>query len=1179
MTYTGCAATRYSKLSTGADTRHVAWIALATTLLMVMNGSSAYAQLSVSESGAPSYSQAIAVPPGVAGMAPKIGLFYAGGGVNGPVGHGWSIQGISIITRCPAIKAIDGVKGNVTFTAADKLCLDGQRLIQTDANGTVAPSQTNDALGIVGAATPREYRTEKDTYARIRAYGNTNGDATGSKGPAYFKVWTKSGQIYEYGASPSADANTKALISPYQQTVAAVWAVSRISDTLGNFIDFKYEQRDVSWGSGLAATDLGHEWNLIEIQYGSNKVIFNYTDRLDNAVGTMQDRAEAWHQGSKNVSVRLLQSITTYINSPNPTALGAAAGAVPVKTTQIGYGIGAISGRSRVQSIKECAGSVSSVKCLPATTFNYADGGSEAYQANANFASSTLTTLPMISTSNTYSVLTGDFNGDAKTDFLRLGDTPTDNQLWLSRGDGTFNHIPEGASAGQFNLNTQKLFSSDGCYSSVVADFNGDGIADVLRTVQATNNSGGSCPTTDTNVLFIGNGDGSFQAPRALTGIDLSSVKEVYTSSVSNCVLASLPLRDGDILAMADIPDMDVALTFGGRCYNYRKSIGKNFYVLDVNGDGIPDIVTTVNPAYYVSYASGDSVPTPDQACTAPIICTHVYLGSASGAFTELTSTNLANHSVYADPPAGRAGLFKPNVVDVDGDGQSDLSVGKNGVWRSNGDGNFTLLSGYGSTCVTPIDFNGDGRADCLISSAAGASSNSLYASNGIASATTPRFNLTHIGQELTTPTGSALALGSMVVDINGDGRSDVLRWADDPTKNTVYLSNGDGSFTTSTSFNLTGTDYQLKKGDGSVEFIVGDFTGHGTTEILRMVASPVAGTATSNQLYTKTDVTPPDQLVSVTSGSGAITTLYYVPLTNPTPSNGVSGSYGARYTSDRSTSVAPNPNAAVFPQVDVSYPMYVVASSQADSGVGSAKVVTEYSYLGLKADLTGRGLLGFREVRRQGPGPDLNASALSVFTQYLQKHPYIGAASRSDTRLSTVNNTSAQLLSTTTNAYCDLTSQTADYNAALTAAQADQMNVFCPTIAKVQRPYLLWTKETGADLGGSTLPTITTQNTFLPSGDPGTILVTTKGNVAGAPQIFTKTTTNAYVLDNTGADYWVLGRLSSARVQSTVPNVLPSLSTTAGFAPYAAATKGAAPLPPLTAAQLMSVFQLLLDD
>jgi FG-GAP-like repeat/Salmonella virulence plasmid 65kDa B protein len=1158
----------------------------AVGLLIVGFGApSVLAQLSVSDSGSPTYSHPIAVPPGVAGMSPKIGLFYAGGGVNGPVGHGWSIQGISTITRCPAIKAIDGARGAVTFTTADKLCLDGQRLIQTDAGGNALAAQTNDSLGGAGAAALREYRTEKDSYARIRAYGAASGDTTGASGPAYFKVWTKSGQIYEYGASPSADANTKALITPYAKTVAAVWAVSRISDTLGNYIDFKYEQRDPAWGSGgtLAAPTPGHEWNLIEIQYSGNKVVFAYMDRPDTAP-TVRDRGEAWHQGSKNLSIRLLDSVTTYVNSPNISQLGPLAGptgAVPVKTTKLGYGSRNVTGRSLLISIKDCAGDPAlpaTLKCLPATTFDYSQGGSEQYQANALFAASPLATAPMIKTTGDYTVLTGDFDGDGKTDILRLSNLQGENALWRSLGDGTFDTRLINLPAGSVSLNTQKMFSTDGCYNSVAADFNGDGLTDVLRTVQLTNTAGGAC-AADASLLFIGNGDGSFKPGVALTGISLSSAKETYsTTPGGGCLQAGQqPSATG--------------------CTNQKKTAGKAFYVLDVDGDGKLDIVTTVSPAYLIPGGGGDPIPTPDELC-ATTICTRVFTGSDAGTFTEKTATNLAHHSVYADPPAGRAypAVFKANTVDVDGDGLTDLAVQKNGVWRSNGtsNGDFTRIGTYGSTCVNPIDFNGDGRADCLAVSSAGPAGNLLYTSTGATgTVATPRFNLTGAGQELTTPTGTTSALEMVALDINGDGRSDILRWGDNTTQNKLFMSNGDGTFTESQSFNLkdvgsTNAVNQLRKSDGSYDFVAGDFTGHGTTEILRMGPAITAG-GTGNTLFTKTNFAPADQLTYVVSSSGAFTLLYYAPLTSPiSPAPVPIPETSARYYSDRVASPA-NPNRAgpVPSVIDVTFPMYVVTTSMSDTGVGGY-LVTEYSYLGLKASTDGRGLLGFREVRRQSPGPDPLGSALTVATQYLQTHPYIGVASRSDTRLGSVNAPSAQLLSTTVNAYCDLTSGGAAYTAALASAQAGTPNVFCATTAKVQRPYLLLTKEDGTDLGNlsanppvqpTRLPTVTTQNTFQASGDPSMIVVTTKGNVAPLVDPFTKTTVNRYFPDVTSGDLWVLARLDNAKVTSTVPNVLGLLTPSAGTAPNATAIKGTAPLPPLSAAQLIPILELLLLD
>jgi hypothetical protein len=1077
-------------------------------MLLPLGMQSVHAQVGVSEGGSPGYSQAIAVPAGVAGMSPKLGLSYAGGGINGPVGHGWSVQGISSITRCPASKAIDGQKAPVTYSASDKLCLDGQRLIQTDAAGTVlAFPQTNDALGLSSGY--REFRTEKDTYARVRAYGYASGDTSGASGPAYFKVWTKSGQVYEYGASPSADGNTKALISPYNKTVAIAWAVARIADTLGNFIDFKYEQRDVAWGSGPTAGSptLGHEWNIAEIQYSGNKVIFSYADRVAT---TPQDAAEAYHQGSKNVSMRLLKSITTYVNSPNPGSLGAAQGAVPVKTVKLGYDNGPISGRSRVTSIQECAGDALSTRCLPGNSFTYAPGGNDAYQSVPAF---NLSGLGMQALDGTYGVLTGDFNGDGKTDIIRWSNTPAQNQLYFSNGNGTF------TLASQFNITDKNLFRSDGCYYAMLADIDGDGLVDILRYSAATNLDGAGCTFSDGQadagqvIIYKNNGDGSFtQLPFSGPTLQRGISKPI---------------------AKPRLPEEAHA----------GWSSGANFFFIDVDGDGKFDIVTTILPFY-----STIADPTVDPCTTQ--VCTRVWRSNGDGSFTE-KSTNIANTSIYVKPSSA-SGLGAPrNVADVDGDGFADLvgiSVQYFNKWagfKSNGDGTFAARNYLGS-CDLPLDFNGDGRADCLLPAYNGqATGNAMsVAVGGGAYTGVASFNLKTAGQELNSVPNQPVTVGSVVADVNGDGRQDILRWKDDPAANVVYLSNGDGTFTQSSTFKFDGATTQLKKSDGTSDFIFGDFTGKGALEILVL-------NTTANKLYVKADATPADQLISATSGSGVKTTLYYVPLSNSTPSNGgVSGNYGPRYISDRGTA-----NAASGNKMDLTFPLYVVATSVTDSGVSNQTVATEYSYLGLKADMNGRGVLGFRESRHQSPGP--NGGNISVFTTYLQDQPYIGVASRTETRYGTLDTPTAQLLSRTINIYCDQTVPGAENTATETAP--------CPTSAKVQRPYLRQSTETGFDLNGATLPQVVTTNTYSGGGDPMTIVVTTTGSVAGINQTFTKGTTNNYYPDDTSCSAdatcnWILGRLSRASVQSTVPNSLASIATSAGTSPNASATAGNGP-------------------
>jgi hypothetical protein len=65
-------------------------------------------EFSVDASGSANYQIPIAVPPGSGGMAPSLSLSYNSNSGNGLLGQGWTLGGLSVITRCPATKVQDG---------------------------------------------------------------------------------------------------------------------------------------------------------------------------------------------------------------------------------------------------------------------------------------------------------------------------------------------------------------------------------------------------------------------------------------------------------------------------------------------------------------------------------------------------------------------------------------------------------------------------------------------------------------------------------------------------------------------------------------------------------------------------------------------------------------------------------------------------------------------------------------------------------------------------------------------------------------------------------------------------------------------------------------------------------------------------------------------------------------
>merc|ERR1712070_1217102 len=93
---------------------------------------------------------------------------------------------------------------------------------------------------------------------------------------------------------------------------------------------------------------------------------------------------------------------------------------------------------------------------------------------------------------NQWAIVTGDWNGDGKTDFMRI--RPTYTHPFISKGDGTITakvyHYPKG-----WNFGT-----SFSLWSITVGDFNGDGKTDFMRVSPTYTHA------------FISKGDGTFTA-------------------------------------------------------------------------------------------------------------------------------------------------------------------------------------------------------------------------------------------------------------------------------------------------------------------------------------------------------------------------------------------------------------------------------------------------------------------------------------------------------------------------------------------------------------------------------------------------------------------------------------------------------------------------------------------
>jgi Salmonella virulence plasmid 65kDa B protein len=230
--------------------------------------------------GAASYNVAIDLPPAVRNLKPNLSLSYNSRGGNGLMGVGWSLSGLSTISRCRASIATENSGGGKRFTNADSLCLDGQKLVL--ASTSIAPTGAN--YWAAGA----EFKTEIDNFNKVVAYS--------SGASRYYKIFTKDNRILTYGEETSAQ-NSRIYAPGREGGPITTWALDKVEDAYGNNYTITYE-RDTANG----------DYRPLRINFTpESAVVFNYQTRAgQNPWG--------YDMGYKFMRTKVLDSVVTYIN-------------------------------------------------------------------------------------------------------------------------------------------------------------------------------------------------------------------------------------------------------------------------------------------------------------------------------------------------------------------------------------------------------------------------------------------------------------------------------------------------------------------------------------------------------------------------------------------------------------------------------------------------------------------------------------------------------------------------------------------------------------------------------------------------------------------------------------------------------------------------------------------------
>ncbi len=312
-------------------------------------------QLSVSLTGAANYSIPISVPPGITGVEPKISLSYSSQGGYDLAGIGWSISGVSVITRIPSTQFHDGIIDPVDYDELDRFALDGQRLIVK--NGT---------SGVYGAD-GTQYETESFSNLKI-----TSSRSDGNGPPDSFTVEYPDGSFAIYG---EIGTNSRTL----NQYGIAYW-----QNPQGVRISYQYFSEN-------------NNLRLDSITYGSigdnapiNKIKFVYVAR--------NQPQQSYVGGVSNITDKIIHQILITSNG-----LG-------FKNYDLAYG--QVAGYERLSSITEKTGDNS--KTYNSTVFSYWDnlqGPPGILALNTKFVEN------INNSEYRPETITGDFDGNGDLDF------------------------------------------------------------------------------------------------------------------------------------------------------------------------------------------------------------------------------------------------------------------------------------------------------------------------------------------------------------------------------------------------------------------------------------------------------------------------------------------------------------------------------------------------------------------------------------------------------------------------------------------------------------------------------------------------------------------------------------------------------------------------------------------
>jgi len=208
----------------------------------------------VTNTGAFVYSVPLRMPPGIKSLMPQLALTYNSQSGNGLLGVGWSLSGLSSISRMQKTLYHHSDIDQVRFTATDNYSLDGQPLYLETSGANAG-----------------YYMTWIKNYSRISAVG------TAGNGPDHWVMESPNGLTYEFGNRVNNSSNS--FFQASGRTEAFTWALNRVSDKSGNYMTFEYDVDAVN--GTYKISKIFYTGNTAAMVNPRTEIDFNYTGRYD----------------------------------------------------------------------------------------------------------------------------------------------------------------------------------------------------------------------------------------------------------------------------------------------------------------------------------------------------------------------------------------------------------------------------------------------------------------------------------------------------------------------------------------------------------------------------------------------------------------------------------------------------------------------------------------------------------------------------------------------------------------------------------------------------------------------------------------------------------------------------------------------------------------------------------